>query len=73
MDDSIGLTHETGDELNVAGRNVACPICGHGRFTERRSLLNTRLATLFNVDWANKEAHNYICTQCGHILWFLAE
>ena len=33
-------------------------------------LLNTRAASFFNFDWANRAALTYICEQCGHILWF---
>ena len=38
---------------------------------KRNSLLNTRAATFFNFDWANDEATNYICAQCGYIFWFM--
>jgi predicted nucleic-acid-binding Zn-ribbon protein len=65
---------ERGDgtiEVEVADRKLACPVCGAQQFHERNSMLNTRLATFFNVDWANKEATNYICAQCGYIFWFL--
>jgi len=73
MDDSDELTGQKGDVLTVKGQNVACPICGHDRFTERTSLLNTRGAAFFHLEWANKEAYNYICTQCGYVLWFLPQ
>ena len=52
---------------------LKCLVCGHGQFHERNSLLNTRAASFFNVDWANKRATNYICAQCGYIFWFLPE
>ena len=42
------------------GRRGAC----------REYLLNTRAASFFNFDWANKAALTYICEQCGHIMWF---
>lgn len=60
-------------EVQGYGRTLACPICGHTRFHERNSLLNTRAATFFKVDWANKQATNYICAQCGYIFWFLEQ
>ncbi|MDQ7793317.1 MAG: DNA-binding protein [bacterium] len=58
-------------EHEVAGRKLACPFCDHNRFWTRRTLMNTRGATFFNLDWANREAHNYICEQCGYVLWFM--
>jgi predicted nucleic-acid-binding Zn-ribbon protein len=60
-------------EVAVAGKPLACVVCGNGTFHERNSLLNTRLATFFNVDWANAQAANYICARCGYIHWFWAE
>lgn len=57
-------------EVSVHGKPLACVVCGNGSFHERDSLLNTRLATFFNFDWANAAAINYICTRCGYIHWF---
>lgn len=37
------------------------------------SQMNTSGATLFGLDWANRNADNYICEYCGHILWFWQE
>ena len=58
-------------EVEIGKGKLTCTVCGHQRFHERNSLLNTRAATLFNLDWANKEATNYICAQCGFIFWFM--
>lgn len=55
----------------VGGRPLKCPICGHNRFHSRAYLLNTRAATFFNFDWANRSATTYVCETCGHILWFV--
>ena len=57
--------------VTMGGKALACTVCGCTSFHERSSLLNTRAATFFNFDWANKEATNYICTQCGYIFWFM--
>lgn len=59
--------------VNVGNRSLTCHVCGCGAFHERNSLLNTRAATFFNVDWANKDAANYICADCGYIFWFLGK
>jgi hypothetical protein len=55
----------------VLGHQLRCPICQHDHFTMRRSLLNTRGLTLLDLDWANRRATNFVCAQCGHILWFI--
>lgn len=60
-------------EVSVAGKTLGCVVCGNQSFHERDSLLNTRLATFFNLDWANAQAINYICTKCGYIHWFWGE
>ncbi len=59
--------------LKVKGKVLLCGICGHDLFFHRKAQLNTRVATLFNVDWANKSAHCYVCADCSHIEWFLEE
>lgn len=58
-------------EVQVGSRRLTCAVCGGQRFHERNSLLNTRAATFFNVDWANKAATNYICADCRYIFWFM--
>ena len=58
-------------EVQVGDAKLACGVCGCQQFHERNSLLNTRVATFFKFDWANKEATNYICVQCGYIFWFM--
>jgi hypothetical protein len=60
-------------EVQVGDRRLACVVCGHQQFHARNSLLNTRAATFFKFDWANKQATNYICAQCGYIFWFMDE
>ncbi|HUP03643.1 MAG TPA: hypothetical protein VMU19_06620 [Bryobacteraceae bacterium] len=63
QDGSIGVI--------VAGKPLTCTVCGGTSFHERNSLLNTRMATFFRFDWANKEAENFICANCGYIFWFM--
>jgi hypothetical protein len=55
------------------GKKLACLVCAHDQFHERNTLLNTRAATFFRLDWANASATNFVCTQCGYIHWFLSE
>ncbi len=55
----------------VGGRPLRCPHCEHDHFWTRRTLMNTRGWTFFKLDWVNREAQNYVCDRCGHILWFM--
>jgi hypothetical protein len=59
------------DILRVNGKNISCPICDHEKFWKRKTLLNTSVLTLIGFDWANREAQNFICEECGYILWFM--
>jgi DNA-directed RNA polymerase subunit RPC12/RpoP len=65
------MAEKEGQSLEVGGREVPCPVCGHDRFWKRKSLMNTRGATFFGLDWADQAATNYVCGECGHVLWFL--
>jgi hypothetical protein len=56
--------------LLAAGKLIECPICHHDRFWQQKTLMNTRVATFFNFDWANRGADTRICRQCGHVMWF---
>lgn len=66
------MSDQESQTLEIKGRKVACPICGHDRFWTRETLMNTGLATFFGFDWANQAAMNYVCYECGHVLWFLS-
>jgi len=57
----------------INGFELECPVCKHDKFWKRKTLMNTPAATFFGVEWANKEAQNYICNRCGYIYWFLRD
>jgi predicted nucleic-acid-binding Zn-ribbon protein len=55
----------------VQGIQLKCQVCGHNGFVKRDVQLNTRFATLLNLDWANASATCFVCEKCGYIHWFL--
>lgn len=57
-------------EHEVGGHLVKCPTCGGARFWSRRSVLNTRGATFFGFDWANRGIVNLVCADCTRIVSF---
>lgn len=56
--------------VSIKGKALECPVCGNKRFWNRRILLNTSAATFFDLDWANRKAICYICSDCNYIYWF---
>jgi uncharacterized Zn finger protein (UPF0148 family) len=56
--------------LIAGGRLIVCPICGHDRFHQERTLMNTRGATFFNLAWTDQGADTRICQRCTHVMWF---
>ncbi|NLU66643.1 hypothetical protein [Streptomyces sp. HNM0574] len=50
---------------------LTCPLCRNDAFLERPIKLNTTGMSFLNLDWANRDADGFICTECGRIEWFL--
>jgi hypothetical protein len=59
--------------VTVGERPLLCMVCGHDRYHDQKSLLNTRAGEFFNMAWTDKAAKNYICARCGYIHWFLGQ
>ncbi|VAV82786.1 hypothetical protein MNBD_BACTEROID02-1433 [hydrothermal vent metagenome] len=59
------------EQVFVKGKKLTCNTCSHDKFTYRKTQLNTALASFFDLDWANKSAHCYVCEKCTKIQWFL--
>ena len=57
-------------EYAVSGRPVRCPHCGERTFALGSALLNTRVRSVLNVDWADPGATILVCAECGRIEWF---
>ncbi len=71
--DVESLNREGAARRVVGGWDLECPICGHREFWKRKTLMNTPGLTFFGVEWANRQADNYVCDACGHVLWFVRE
>ena len=61
---------ESDGYLIAGGRLIRCPVCGHDRFDQQWTLMNTRAATVFNLDWADSAADTRICQSCTYVMWF---
>ena len=73
LDEKDSLQTEETAERIVQGRKLICPVCGNNQFWKRKTLMNTPGMTFMGLDWANREAENYVCDSCGYIMWFLRE
>jgi hypothetical protein len=61
------------EAIQIKGRQLTCPICSNQLFWSREALLNTSVATFFKVDWANRSAICFVCSDCTYIYWFLGK
>jgi predicted nucleic-acid-binding Zn-ribbon protein len=59
--------------VNIKGHELKCPVCSNTSFWTKRVQLNTAVATFFKLDWANRSAACYICSECTHISWFYGD
>jgi DNA-directed RNA polymerase subunit M/transcription elongation factor TFIIS len=73
IDGIESLTREEASIRNVDGHPLKCPVCGHKEFNKRKTLMNTPGLTFFGLEWANREAVNFVCNSCGYIMWFLRD
>ena len=61
------------ETVEVRGRQLKCPICSNNYFYKRETLLNSTITTLLNIDWADRNATCFVCSECMRISWFLGE
>jgi hypothetical protein len=57
--------------VKVKDHDLTCPVCANALFYTGTAQLNTAVASFFNLDWTNRSATYFVCSQCTHILWFL--
>lgn len=65
------LTEKTSTVRYIDGHRLICPVCNQDKFWSRKTLMNTPGMTLFGIEWANKEADNFVCDSCGYVMWFM--
>ncbi|WP_152001722.1 MULTISPECIES: hypothetical protein [unclassified Imperialibacter] len=57
--------------IEVAGHELSCPICYNKLFWSRRAQMNSAVSSFFNLDWTDRTATCFVCSECTHIEWFL--
>ena len=58
------------DTVMVKNLKLICPVCDNDQFIETRAQMNTAVASLFDVDFANKTARCFVCSECTYVFWF---
>lgn len=66
-------SHEAAQTWSIDGKSLICPICANETFWKRQTLMNTPGMTFFGIEWANRQAVNYVCNRCGYVFWFLRD
>lgn len=59
--------------FRVGDTAIVCPCCQNNTFDKDYRQLNSRGATFFGFDWANRNAAILVCKQCTHIMWFMSD
>lgn len=57
--------------VEVKGIQLCCPVCANKYFWSRRAQLNTAISTFFKLDWTDRSATCFVCSECTYIFWFL--
>jgi len=58
-------------QIEVQGKQIVCAHCGGKYFSRRGAQLNTAFMTFLDLDCYNKTAKVFVCSDCGHLEWFL--
>ena len=49
--------------IEVKGNQLCCPICTNKYFWSRNAQLNTSIASFFGLDWVNRSATCFVCSE----------
>ncbi len=56
--------------VEVKGHTLVCPICSNNLFWTRKALLNQGWSTFIGIDWSDRSARVFVCSECTYIFWF---
>lgn len=57
--------------IEVNGKTLRCVICSNTLFWTQSAQLNKAVTTFFNLDWTDRSATCFVCSECTYIHWFL--
>jgi hypothetical protein len=62
---------EEPEAVDVHGRPLRCLVCANQTFYQRRAQLHSAVATFFDLEWTGTTCVCVICSECGHVHWFV--
>ncbi len=57
--------------VEVSGRSLRCVVCGHNQFYITEAQMNKAVTTFFRLDWTDKSATCFVCSECTYVHWFM--
>jgi hypothetical protein len=57
--------------VEVRGKTLVCTHCKNELFWIRRAQLNRSVSSFLGLDWADRSATCFVCSECTKIEWFL--
>ncbi len=67
------MNDDEGSLYEVAGEKVSCHHCGGMTFDRAKGRLNAAGLTFQDSSLTSSPVNMLVCTNCGHIEWFLGE
>jgi hypothetical protein len=64
---------ENPQPVEVNGKPLRCVVCQHDRFWVTAAQLNKAVTTFFKLDWTDRSATCFVCSECTYIHWFLGQ
>ncbi|WP_345950507.1 hypothetical protein ABDD95_03465 [Mucilaginibacter sp. PAMB04274] len=55
----------------IDGKQLICMFCQNDFFFTRQEQLHSPSRTFFDLEWTDKTATCFICSECGYIHWFM--
>jgi len=57
--------------VEIKNNPLTCPVCSNNTFWVRKAQMNSAISTFFKLDWTDRSATCFVCSDCTHIIWFL--
>jgi len=66
----MGFFTEEANRYEIPDKLLNCHHCNNDTFYTRQEQLHSPTTTFLNLEWLDKTATCYVCSECGYIHWF---